>query len=141
MGKKKLRGIGFKHSLSAVFPMTAIWVVVVVLTAPVMTGAMIMGGLVPESSYPDVWIFLLTRVPLLAVAAIGLAVFTTSRSVGALVRMKRTFEEIRDGDMDARMSSFRRGDRHFSDAAQSFNAMMDALQERVGSPGSDDVEE
>jgi HAMP domain-containing protein len=127
--KRRLRGIGFKHSLRAVFPMTGIWVVVVVLTAPIITISMMAGGLVPPESYPDVWLFLFTRMPLLAFAAIGLAVVSTSRSAGALVKIRRTFEAVQNGDMEARIQ-LRRGDRHFHEVAEAFNAMMDALNER-----------
>ena len=57
----KIRGSGFKHTLASVFPSSAVWVFLVVLTAPIISIGMMAGGLVPESSYGDVWFFLATR--------------------------------------------------------------------------------
>ena len=71
---RKIRGSGFKHTLASVFPFSAVWVFLVVLTAPIISIGMMVGGLVPESLYGDVWFFLATRVPILALAAIGLAI-------------------------------------------------------------------
>ena len=69
--KTRFRGSGFKHTLSAVFPFSAVWVFVVMLTVPIIVIGMMAGDLVPESSYSDVWFFLATRMPVLAVAAIA----------------------------------------------------------------------
>ena len=52
--KKYLRGTGFKHTLRWVFPYFAIWVVVLVLTAPVLTIAMMYSDLVPDYLHGDI---------------------------------------------------------------------------------------
>ena len=83
-----LRGTGFKHTLRWVFPYFAIWVVVLVLTAPVLTIAMMYSDLVPEYLHGDIWFFLFTRVPLIALAGIGLAVFSTARTAGPMVKLQ-----------------------------------------------------
>ena len=67
-----LRGTGFKHTLRWVFPYFAVWVVVLVLTAPVLTIAMMYSDLVPEYLHGDIWFFLFTRMPLTALAGVGL---------------------------------------------------------------------
>ena len=125
----KFRGSGFKHTLASVFPSSAVWVFLVVVTAPIISVGMMAGGLVPESSYGDVWFFLATRVPVLALAAVGLAVFTTNRVAGPLVLMKRGFEAVKEGDMDHRLK-FRHSDRHLRDLEVAFNEMMVAIKER-----------
>jgi HAMP domain-containing protein len=135
----KFRGSGFKHSLASVFSSSAVWVFLVVLTAPIISVGMMAGGLVPESSYGDVWFFLATRVPILAVAAIGLAVFTTNRVAGPLVLMKRAFQAVKQGDMEHRLK-FRQSDRHLRDLEVTFNEMMVAIKER-GEPRAGQVAE
>jgi len=127
--KMKFRGSGFKHSLPSVIPFSAIWVLIVVMTAPIISLGMMAGGLVPESSYGDVWFFLATRVPLLALAAVGLAIFTTNRTAGPLVLIRRAFEAVKAGDMDHRLK-FRQTDKHLKGLEFAFNEMMVALMER-----------
>ena len=135
----KFRGSGFKHTLASVVPFSAVWVFIVVLTAPIISVGMMTGGLVPESSYGDVWFFLATRVPILALAAIALAVFTTNRVAGPLVQMKRAFEAVKQGDMERRLK-FRVSDRHLRDLEVAFNEMMMAIKER-GEPRAGHVAE
>ena len=127
---KKLRGSGFKHTLPAVLPFYAVWVFVVVLTAPVITVAMMMGSIVPPSLHGDVWFFLFTRVPVITLAATGLAIFTTTRVAGPLVQLRRAFEDVKRGDMDRRLR-FRRVDKHLQELEMAFNEMMVALLERA----------
>ena len=126
---RKIRGSGFKHTLPAVFSFSAVWVVLVVLTAPIITVAMMVGDLVPESSYGDVWFFLATRVPVLALAAIGLAIFTTNRVAGPLILLKRAFDAVKEGDLEHRIK-FRRHDGHYKILEEAFNEMMVVLRER-----------
>ncbi len=130
----KLRGTGFKHTLPAVMPFFGIWVVVVVLTAPVITVAMMLSGIVPPSTHGDIWFFLLTRVPVLALAAMGLALFTTARVAGPLILLRRAFEDVQRGDMDRRLG-FRQTDKHLRELETAFNEMMQALRERGDSRG------
>jgi nitrogen fixation/metabolism regulation signal transduction histidine kinase len=102
---------------------------IVVMTAPIISIGMMAGGLVPESSYDDVWFFLATRVPVLALAAVGLAIFTTNRTAGPLVLIRRAFEAVRAGDMDHRIK-FRNSDKHLKNLEGAFNEMMVAIKER-----------
>ena len=135
---RKIRGSGFKHTLPAVVPFFAPWVVMMVLTAPVITVAMMLGGMVPPSSHTDVWFFLLTRVPLVALAATGLAIFMTARVAGPLVQLRRAFEDVKRGDMDRRLR-FRRADNHLRQLETAFDEMMVALSDRADfsqGPGS-----
>ncbi len=127
--KLKFRGSGFKHSLPSVIPFSAIWVLIVVMMAPLISIGMMAGGLVPESSYGDVWFFLATRVPVLALAAVGLAIFTTNRTAGPLVLLRRAFEAVRAGDMDHRLK-FRNTDKHLKNLEGAFNEMMVAIKAR-----------
>ncbi len=127
---KKIRGSGFKHTLPAVLPFSAVWVFVVVLAAPVITVAMMLGSVVPPSLHGDVWFFLLTRMPAIALAVTALAIFTTTRVAGPLVLLRRAFEDVKGGDMDRRLQ-FRRADKHLRELETAFNEMMMALRERA----------
>jgi nitrogen fixation/metabolism regulation signal transduction histidine kinase len=115
-----------------VFPYFAIWVIVLTLTAPVLTIAMMLSGLVPEYLHGDIWFFLFTRVPLIALAGVGLAVFSTARTAGPMVKLKRVFEDVTRGDMDSRLR-LRRGDQAYQELETAFNEMMEAVNERLGS--------
>ena len=137
---RKIRGSGFKHTLPAVLPFSAIWVFVVVLTAPVIAVAMMLGSIVPPSLHGDVWFFLLTRVPIIALAVTGLAIFTTTRVAGPFVPLKRAFEDVEHGDMDRRLR-FRRADKHLREFEAAFNEMMVTLRERAESRMSREAEE
>ncbi|GMR12594.1 MAG: hypothetical protein BMS9Abin29_0784 [Gemmatimonadota bacterium] len=136
---RKLRGSGFKHTLPSVWPFFAPWVIMVVLTAPVITVAMMLAGLVPPASRTDVWFFLLTRVPLLAVAASGLAVFMTARVAGPMVQLRRAFDDVKGGDLNRRLR-FRRADKHLREIETAFDEMMVALRERADSTGGLETE-
>ncbi len=129
---RKVRGSGFKYTLPAVLPFSALWVFVVVLTAPVITVAMMLGGIVPQSLHRDVWFFLFTRVPVLALAVTALAIFTTNRVAGPLVLLRRAFEDVERGNMDHSLH-FRRADKHLKELETAFNEMMVALRERTDS--------
>ena len=129
-----LRGTGFRYTLRWVFPYFAIWVVVLTLTAPVLTISMMMSGLVPDYLHGDIWFFLFTRVPLIALAGVGLAVFSTARTAGPMVKLKRVFEKVTAGDLDSRLH-FRRGDQAYQELETAFNEMMVAVNEQVGSRG------
>ena len=132
---RKIRGSGYKHTLPWVFPSFAIWVVMLVLSAPILTISMMLSGLVPDHLHGEIWFFLFTRVPVIAVAGIGLAVFTSVRAAGPLVQLGRAFEDVTRGDMDRRLK-FRQGDRAFRGLETAFNEMMVALSERADSrPG------
>ena len=137
---RPLRGTGYKHTLPAAFRFGGIWVVVVVLTAPIMTIGMMAGGMVPPANYPDVWFFLLTRVPVLALAAIGLAVFTTNRNAGPMVALRMACDDVKGGDMGRRVR-FRKSDKHYKPVETAFNEMMDSLSERVDPQGGLEAED
>ena len=77
-----------------------------------------------------VWFFLFTRVPVIALAATGLAIFTTTRVAGPFVQLRRAFEDVTLGDMDRRLR-FRRVDKHLQELEMAFNEMMVALLERA----------
>ena len=75
-----------------------------VMTAPVLTVAMMYSDLVPEYLHGDIWFFLFTRVPLIALAGVGLAIFSTARTAGPMVKLKRVFEDVTRGNMDSRLA-------------------------------------
>ncbi len=93
---------------------------------------MMYSDLVPEYLHGDIWFFLFTRVPLIALAGVGLAVFSTSRTAGPMVKLKRVFEDVTGGNMDSRLK-LRRGDMAYQELENAFNEMMVAVSERVGS--------
>jgi len=130
--KTILRGTGFKHTLRWVFPYFAVWVVVLTISAPVLTISMMYSGLVPEYLHGDIWFFLFTRVPLIALAGVGLAVFSTARTAGSMVKLTRVFVEVTAGDLDSRLH-FRRGDEAYQELETAFNEMMVAVNDRVDS--------
>jgi hypothetical protein len=55
--KRRFRGGGFKHNLGSVWPFSGIWIITVVLLAPILTISMRWGDVVPESSHADIWSF------------------------------------------------------------------------------------
>ncbi len=138
--KRKLRGSGYKHTLPWVLPTFAIWVVVLVVTAPILSITMMLSGLVPTYLHNEIWFFLLTRTPAIAVAGIGLAILTTARSAGPLVQLGRAFEDVKQGDMDRRLR-FRKDDRAYRGIEKSFNEMMVVLSERVEAGAGPEAED
>ncbi len=102
------------------------------VTAPILTIGMMLSGIVPQASHGDVWFFLLTRMPIIALVAIGLAISTTTRVVGPMVHLRRVFEDVKSGDMDRRLS-FRKSDEHLREVETAFDEMMVALSERADS--------
>ena len=130
--KINIRGSGFRHTLPAVFSFSALWFVVLVLATPILTVSMMMSGLVPPALHREVWFFLLTRMPMIGLAGMALAVLTTTRVAGPMVPLRRAFEDVKHGDMDRRLS-FRRTDEHFWGVEMAFNEMMVALSERADS--------
>ena len=126
---KKIRGSGFKHTLPAVFSVSALWVVVLVLTTPVLIISMMASGIVPTWLHEEVWFFLFTRLSIIALAGIGLAIFTNARVAGPIVNLTPALNDVAGGDMDRRLA-FRRSDKHFRELETSFNRMMVVLNER-----------
>lgn len=74
----------------------------------------------------------ITVVATLAIAVWGL--FLTHRAAGAIYHLQRVVDEIKAGDLGARVR-LRRTD-EFQDLANSFNDMMDRLQKRIATPGA-----
>ena len=138
--KSNFRGSGFRHTLPAVLRFSALWFVLLMLVAPILTVSMMMSGLVPPWAHRDVWFFLLTRMPILALAGIALALFTTTRLAGPMVHLKRVLEDIKGGDMDRRLY-FRQSDKYLRGLETAFNEMMVALSERVDSRKGPEAEE
>jgi len=66
------------------------------------------------------------------IGIVALAKLTAHRIAGPYLRLRRTFELVRDGKLDTRLS-FRDYD-HLDDVAKTFNEMLDALINRK--PGS-----
>ena len=135
-----IRGSGFRHTLPAVFRFSALWVVVVVLIAPVIIVGMILSDLVPPALHGEVWFFLFTRVPIIALVAIGIAIFTTNRLAGPWVHLARAFKDVESGNMDYRIR-FRDSDKHLGEVAAGFNRMMVALNERAESRGGPEAKD
>ena len=138
--KRHIRGSGFRHTLSAVFWFSGVWVIVVVLMAPVVIVTMMLSGLVPPVLQGEVWFFLLTRTPIVAVVAIGIAIFTTNRLAGPWVHLMRAFRDVEHGDLDYRLR-FRRSDKYLREVEAGFNGMMVALSERAESRGGLEAED
>ncbi len=130
--KLNVRGSGFSHTLPAVIKFSALWVVLLMLPAPLITVSMMMRGMIPPESHRDVWFFLFTRMPILALGGILLAILTTTRVAGPMVLLKRVFEDVEGGNMDRRISLGRRNG-HLRGLEVAFNEMMVALNERADS--------
>ena len=130
--KSNVRGSGFRHTLPAVIRFSGLWFVLLMLPTPLITVSMMMRGIIPPELHGDVWFFLLTRMPIVALAGIVLAILTTTRVAGPMVLLKRVFEDVKGGDMDRRLS-FRKSDEHLREVETAFNEMMVALSERADS--------
>lgn len=127
----RFRGIGFKHTLSAVPAFASVWfVVLVAVTAPVITVALIFGNFMAEGLGLGVWILIVAGLAIIMSGVIGLALFTTARLAGPFVALQRAFEDVRDGDVN-RQLSFRDGDAHLRELEAVFNEMMASLRERM----------
>lgn len=61
--------------------------------------------------------------PVLAIAAIGLAIFTTIRTAGPLILITRASDAVKEGNLDHRLR-FRQSDRHLKQLEVAFNDMM-----------------
>ena len=129
---RQIRGSGFRHTLPAVYWYSAIWVVIVVLTAPILIIGMVVGDIIPPELHSEIWFFLFTRVPIIAVVAIGIAIFTTTRVAGPMIPLMRAFKRVEQGDTDYRIR-FRDSDKHLRELELAFNAMMQALSDRAES--------
>ncbi len=138
--KRHIRGSGFRHTLPAVFRFSALWVIVVVLTATGIIVGMILSDLVHPALRGEAWFFLATRVPIIALVAVGIGIFTTNRLAGPWVLLTRAFKDVEGGDMDYRIR-FRDSDRHLRDVETGFNRMMVALNERAESRGGLEAED
>ena len=138
--KLNIRGSGFRHTLPAVFRFSALWFVLLMVPTPILTVSMMRIGLVPPELHRDVWLFLFTRMPIVALAGIVLAILTTARVAGPMVLLKRVFEDIKGGDMDRRLS-FRKSDEHLRGLETAFNEMMVALNERADARRGPEAEE
>jgi nitrogen fixation/metabolism regulation signal transduction histidine kinase len=132
-----MRGTGFKFALPYVLRYSWVWIVVVVAAVPVFSVAsyILTAGLLTEDAQGHLWTVVLTRTPLIALAVVVLAVFTTQRLAGPFVALKRAFEDVKSGDLDRRLR-FRRSDAHLRDVENAFNDMMDALQQRLRGGGT-----
>lgn len=124
-----IRGSGFRYTLRAVFKFSALWFVLLMLPTPIVTVSMMMTGLIAPEFHGEVWFVLLTRMPIVALAGIALAILTTTRVAGPMVLLKRAFEDVSGGNMDRRLS-FRQSDKHLRELETAFNEMMVALSER-----------
>ena len=129
--KSNIRGSGFRHTLPATFKFSALWLVLLILPTPLLTVSMMMTGLIAPEFHREVWFVLLTRMPIVALAGMVLAILTTTRVAGPMVLLKRAFDDVKGGDMDCRLS-FRQNETHLQGLETSFNEMMVALSERAG---------
>ena len=138
--KMNLRGTGFRHSLPAVFSFSALWFILLVLAPLVMAVTMMSNGTIPPEAHDEVWFFLLTRMPIVVLGGIVLAILTTTRIAGPMVLLTRAFEDVARGDLDRRLT-LRQGDGHFRGVETAFNEMMVSLNERVDVHGDREAED
>ena len=128
---RKVRGMGFKFTLSAVLPFSILWfVVVVVVAAPVLTTAVVVSNLSQEPLRREIWLVLIVGMAIIITGVAALAVFTTARIAGPFVALERALEDVKNGDLNRRLS-FRGGDNHLRGLENVFNEMVDTLRQRV----------
>ena len=73
----------------------------------------------------------------MGVGVVALAKFTSHRIAGPFIRLRRAFNEVRDGDLD-HLLKFRKYDR-LTMLEDSFNGMMESLRERIRNAGHPDA--
>ena len=61
--------------------------------------------------------------PILAIAVICLAIFTTNRTAGPLILITRAFDAVTEDNLDHRLR-FRQSDRHLKQLEVAFNDMV-----------------
>lgn len=129
---RPLRGSGIRLTLPFVFRFLGLWLVVTILAVLVFS----VTSYLLLSDSPDgggSWLGVVLGVQTVGVIlAIGvLAVFTTHRLAGPLIAMKRAFEEVEAGNLDAQLR-LRRADLHLQELENAFNQMMESLRKRAG---------
>ena len=77
------------------------------------------------------------QIILMGVGVVALAKFTSHRIAGPFIRLRRAFNEVRDGDLD-HLLKFRKYDR-LTMLEDSFNGMMESLRERIRNAGHPDA--
>lgn len=133
---RPLRGSGIRLTLPFVFRFLGLWLVVAILAVLVfgITSYLLLSD---NSDGGGRWLAVVLGLQTVGVIlAIGvLAVFTTHRLAGPLIALKRAFDEVKGGNLDASLR-LRRSDLHLQELETAFNEMMEALRERIGRQAS-----
>jgi hypothetical protein len=134
----EVRGAGVRHTLSFVLPFSGLWLVVTI-------AVMVMFGvtcywvaasspLLDDAARGRLGLVLALQTIFLIAAVVALAVFTTHRLAGPYVALIRAFDAVKSGDLK-RPLRFRSSDVHLREVEISFDAMTEALRERLGQQG------
>lgn len=130
---RAFRGSGVRLTLPFVFRFLGLWMAVTVLIVLVfgVTSYLLLLDRFSAQGREGLALGLLvaqTVVTVLAVSALG--VFTTHRLAGPIIALQRTFDAVREGDLDRKLR-FRQSDDHLRGVESSFNEMMAVVKERI----------
>jgi nitrogen fixation/metabolism regulation signal transduction histidine kinase len=129
---RKFRGSGVRHTLPYLGPFAGLWVLVTLAAVAVAAiSSYLMIEAARASDDASVAGMLLLQTVLIAVAVVGLGVFTTHRLAGPWIAVRRALDQVRGGDLDTQLR-IRSLDAHLREVERSFNDMMAALRDRVG---------
>lgn len=132
MARRQFRGSGVRYTLPYLGPFAGLWVLVTLAAVAV---AAISSYLVIDaaraSDDTSVGGMLLLQTVLIAIAVVGLGVFTTHRLAGPWIAVRRALDQVREGDLDTELR-IRSRDAHLREVERSFNEMVAALRDRAG---------
>ena len=130
---RAFRGSGVRLTLPFVFRFLGLWMavtVLIVLVFGVSSYLLLLDRFSAQGREGIALGILIAQTVITIVAVTALGVFTTHRLAGPIIALQRTFDAVRQGDLD-RQLRFRQSDDHLRGVETSFNEMMVVLKERV----------
>ena len=128
--RMRFRGSGFKHTLPYLWHYSNIWFLVFLVSGPGTFVGFLLSDVLTDEGREAVRTFLITRMPIVMVAVILLAVMLTTRLAGPFVALKRAFADVAEGNMSRRLK-FRTDEKCLDSVADGFNTMMDTVERTV----------
>ena len=131
MARKKLRGSGVRHTLPYIGRFAGLWVFVTLAAVAVAAVSSYLIFAERAADAAPVRGALVLQTVLIAVAVIGLGVFTTHRLAGPWIAVRRALDQVRAGDLETQLR-IRSNDAHMRDVERAFNDMVANLRDRLG---------
>lgn len=129
---QQVRGSGVRLTLPYVLRVSGMWLLVSALILLVfsVTCYIALFLRVPAESRGPLVILLVVQTVFVLLALVALAIFSTHRIAGPLIGLRRACEEVTAGNFETPLR-FRRSDPHLGELADSFNAMVASIRQRL----------